>query len=105
MDNSPLLDTAAHRNCHYKLYEQLYSNLSCLVPELVLAWPITKYDSEDPNKGYIDEKNTVDTDLLWVFFDKINQTSANSLNNELDSLTSLVCTFPGYPEARQKKCL
>jgi len=43
----------------------------------------------------------VATDLLWAFFNKINQTSDNSLNNELDSLTSLVCANPGYPEARQ----
>jgi len=42
-----------------------------------------------------DEKYTVATFLLWVFCDKFNQASADTLNNELDSLTSLVCSFPG----------
>ena len=28
----PLLDAEAHRNCHAKLYEQLYFNLNSLVP-------------------------------------------------------------------------
>ena len=60
----PLLDAEAHHNCHAKLYEQLYFNLKILVPELVSAYPITDYDSEDPNEGYIDEKYTVATDLL-----------------------------------------
>jgi len=35
MNNFPLLETEAHRNCHAKLYEQLYFNLNTLVPELV----------------------------------------------------------------------
>jgi hypothetical protein len=94
MNNFPLLDAEAHRNCHAKLYEQLYFNLNILVPELVSAYPITDYDSEDPNKGYIDEKYTVATDLLWAFKDKYKQTSADTLNNELDSITKLVCSLP-----------
>ena len=51
MNNFPLLDTEAHRNCHAKLYEQLYFNLNSLVPELVSKFRITDYDSEDPDKG------------------------------------------------------
>ena len=98
-DNFPLLDTEAHRNCHAKLYEQLYFNLNSLVPELVSKFPITDYDSEDPDKGYIDEKYTVATDLLWAFKDKYNKTSADTLNNELENITKLVSSFPGYPEA------
>jgi len=99
MNNFPLLDAEAHRNCHAKFYEQLYFNLNSLVPELVFQFPITDYDSEDPNKGYIDRKYTVATTLLWAFKDKYKQTSADTLNNELDSITKLVCSFPGYPEA------
>jgi len=34
MNNFPLLDAEAHRNCDSKLYEQLYHNLNNLVPEL-----------------------------------------------------------------------
>ena len=98
MKKIPLLDTEAHRNCHAKLYEQLYFNLNNLVPELVSKFPITDYDSEDPDKGYIDEKYTVATALLWVFKDKYNKTSADTLNNELESITKLVSSFPGYPE-------
>ena len=79
LNNFPLLDTEAHRNCHAKLYEQLYFNLNSLVPELVSKFPITDYDSEDPNKGYIDEKYTVATDLLWAFKDKYNKTSAGTI--------------------------
>jgi len=99
MNNFPLLDAEAHRNCHAKFCEQLYFNLNSLVPELVSQFPITDYDSEDPDKGYIDEKYTVATALLWTFKDKYKQTSADTLNNELDSITKLVCSFPGYPEA------
>ena len=51
LNNFPLLDTEAHRNCHAKLYEQLYFNLNSLVPKLVSKFPITDYDSEDPDKG------------------------------------------------------
>ena len=69
MNNFPLLDVEAHRNCHAKLYEQLYFNLNNLVPELVSQYPITDYDSEDPDKGYIDEKYRVATALLWAFKD------------------------------------
>jgi len=98
MNNFPLLDAEAHRNCHAKFYEQLYFNLNSLVPELVSQFPITDYDSEDPDKGYIDEKYTVATTLLWAFKDTYKQTSADTLNNELDSITKLVCSFPGYPE-------
>jgi len=99
MINFPLLDAKAHRNCHAKFYEQLYFNLNRLVPELVSQYPITDYDSEDPDKGYIDENNTVATALLWAFKDKYKQTSADTINNELESITKLVCSFPGYPEA------
>ena len=95
MNNFPLLDAEAHRNCHAKFYEQLYFNLNSLVPELVSQFPITDYDSEDPDKGYIDEKYTVATALLWAFKDKYKQTSADTLNN----ITKLVYSFPGYPEA------
>ena len=94
-----LLDAKAHRDCHAKFYEQLYFNLNSLVPELVSQFPIMDYDSEDPDKGYINEKYTVATALLWAFKDKYKQTSADTLNNELDSITKLVCSFPGYPEA------
>ena len=80
MNNFPLLDTEAHRNCHAKLYQQLYFNLNGLVPDLVAKFPITDYDSEDPNKGYNDEKYTVATDLLWAFKDKYNKTSADILS-------------------------
>jgi len=73
--------------------------LSSLVPELVSKFPITDYDSEDPDKGYIDKKYTVATALLWAFKDKYNKTSADTLNNELESITKLVSSFPGYPEA------
>ena len=68
-DSFPLHDPEAHRNCHATLYRQLYFNLNSLVPDphLVAQYPITDYDSEDPNKGYIDEKYTVATDLLWAF--------------------------------------
>ena len=78
-DNFPLLDTEAHRNCHATLYRYLYFNLNGLVPDLVAKFPITAYDSEDPDKGYIDEKYTVATDLLWAFKDKYNKTSADTL--------------------------
>ena len=54
MNILPLLDSEAHRNCHSKFYEQLYYNLNSLVPELVSACPIMDYDSEDPDKVYID---------------------------------------------------
>jgi len=74
-------------------------NLNNLVPKLVSAYPITDYDSQDPNKGYIDKNYTVATDLLWTFQNKYKLTSADTLNNELDSITKLVCSFPGYPEA------
>ena len=94
-DNFPLLDTEAHRNCHAKLYQQLYFNLNGLVPDLVAKFPITDYDSEDPNKGYNDEKYTVATDLLWAFKDKYNKTSADTLNNELENITKIVSSFPG----------
>jgi len=94
-----LLDAEAHLNCHAKLYEQLYFNLNSLAPELVSQYPIIDYDSEDPDKGYIDEKYTVATALLWAFKDKYKQTSADTLNNELESITKLVRSFPGYLEA------
>ena len=42
------------------------------------------------------------TDILWAFKDKYNQTSADTLNNELESITKLVCSFPGYHEASSK---
>jgi len=71
----------------------------------VSAYPITNYNSQNPNKGYIDEKYTVATDLLWAFFDSFNQTSVNTLNNELDSLTSSVCTFPGHLEVKKERYL
>jgi len=99
MNYFPLLDAEAYRNCHTKLYEQLYINLNILVPELVSAYPITDDDSEDPNRGHTDEKYTVVTNLLWAFKDKYKQTFADTLNNELDRITKLVCSFPGYPEA------
>ena len=98
-DNFPLHDTEAHRNCHATLYRQLYFNLNGLVPDLVAKFPITDYDSEDPNKGYIDEKYTVATDLLWAFKDKYNKTSADTLNHELENITKVVSSFPGYPQA------
>jgi len=44
----------------------------------------------------------VATDLLWAFKDKYRQTSADTLNNKLDSITKLICSFPGYPEASSK---
>jgi len=93
MNNFPLLDTEAHCKCHSKLYEQLCYNLNILVPELVSTYPITDYDTEDPNNGYIDEKYTVSTDLLWAFKDKYKQTSADTVNNELDSITNLYAHF------------
>jgi len=77
-------------------------NLNSLVSELVSAYPIIDYDSDDPDKGYIDEKYTVATDLVGEYFDKFNQTSADSLDNELDCLTSLVFVFPGHPKAREE---
>ena len=64
LNNFPLLDAEAHRNCHFKIYKQLYYNLNNLVPKLVSAYPITDYDTEDPDKGCIDEKYTVATELL-----------------------------------------
>jgi len=75
------------------------TNLKSLAPELVSKFPITDYDSEDPDKGYIDEKYTVATALVWAFKDKYNKTSADTVNNELESITKLVSSFPGYPEA------
>jgi len=98
-NNFPLLDAEAHRNCHAKLYEQLYFNLNSLVPEIVSQYPITDYESEDPDKGCIDENHKVATALLWAFKDKYKQTSADTLSNEHESITKLVCSFPGYPEA------
>jgi len=73
--------------------------LNSLVPELFAQYPITDYDSEDPDKEHIDEKYTVATALLQAFKDKYKQTSADTLNNELESNTNLVCSFPGCPEA------
>ena len=96
MNNFPLLDAEAHRNCYAEFYEQLYFNLNSLVHELVSQFAVTDYDSDDPDKGYIDEKYTVATALLWAFKDKYKQTSADTLNNELDSITKLMCSFPGY---------
>jgi len=44
----------------------------------------------------------VATDPFWTFFDKFNQTSADTLDYKLDSLMLLVCAFPGYPKARKE---
>jgi len=103
MNNFPLLDAEAHCNCHAKFYEQLYFNLNSVVLELFSQFPITDNDSEDPNKGYIDEKYTIATALLWPFKDKYMQTSVDTLINKLDSTTKLVCFFPGYPEANSNR--
>ena len=77
--------------------------MNSLVPELVSQYPMPDYDSEDPDKGYIDEKYTVATALLWAFKDEYKQTSTDILNNELGSITKLVYSFPGYPEANSNR--
>jgi len=78
MNNFPLLDVEAHRNFHAKLYEQLYFNSNNFVPELVPQYPITDYDSEDPDKGYNDEKNIVEDFVL----DPLRVSSLSTQHNE-----------------------